>query len=66
MNVQLRAVWIALALLAALIVGAAAGLLSFIGGVAPPLAVLAGGGAFGATVILILTVLRYATEVNGD
>ncbi|MFF5077547.1 hypothetical protein ACFY36_10880 [Actinoplanes sp. NPDC000266] len=57
-----RAVWIGFALIAGVLVGAATGLLSYAGGVPMPLAVVAGGGACGATIALVLTLVRYATD----
>jgi hypothetical protein len=54
----LRSVWLAIATLTAVIVGAAAGLLSWAGGLNPPNAILAGGGAFGGALLLILTLLH--------
>lgn len=57
----IRAMWIGFALIAAVLVGAAAGLLSAAGGIAIPLAIVAGGAAFGGTVPLVLTLVRYAT-----
>lgn len=56
-----RAVWIGFALIAGVLVGAAAGLLSAAGGVPVPLAVVAGGGAAGATIALAVLLVRYAT-----
>jgi hypothetical protein len=57
-----RAVWIGFALIAGVLVGAAAGLLSGAGGIPAPLAVVTGGGACGATIALVLTLIRYATD----
>ncbi|GAA4606392.1 uncharacterized protein involved in exopolysaccharide biosynthesis [Actinoplanes octamycinicus] len=57
-----RAVWIGFALITGLLVGVAAGVLSAAGGVAVPLAVLAGGGACGSAILLVLAIVRYATE----
>ena len=56
-----RALWLAIALLSAVLVGAAAGLLTWTGGANPANAVLAGGGAFGAATLLLLTVIQFAT-----
>jgi hypothetical protein len=44
-----------------LIVGAAAGLLVWAGGDNPSVAVLKGGGAFGATLLVLLAVFHFAT-----
>ena len=57
-----RAVWLGFALIAGVLVGVSAGLLSAAGGIAMPLAILAGGGACGGAILLTLTVIRYATE----
>ncbi|GIE92093.1 hypothetical protein [Actinoplanes regularis] len=59
-----RAVWMGFALIAGVLVGMAAGLLSAAGGIVIPLAVLAGGGACGSTILLALALVRYATEVH--
>lgn len=56
-----RAVWIGFALLTGVLIGATVGLLSWAGGIPIPLAIIAGGGATGATIALVLTVVRYAT-----
>ncbi|WP_327009780.1 hypothetical protein OHA72_22645 [Dactylosporangium sp. NBC_01737] len=42
-----------------MIVGAAGGLLSFAGGLPVPLAIVTGGGAFGGTVALLLTLANF-------
>jgi hypothetical protein len=47
----------ALILLAALVTGIAAGVLAYLGGARPPEAVLTGGGAFGAAVALLNTLI---------
>ncbi|SNY74099.1 hypothetical protein [Paractinoplanes atraurantiacus] len=57
-----RAVWIGFALIAGVLIGATTGLLSHAGGVPVPLAIVAGGGACGATIALVLTLVRYATD----
>lgn len=62
MNHHYRAVWIAIALLAGALIGTAAALLSFAGGVPLPLAIVAGGAAVGGTVVLVLALVRYATD----
>lgn len=56
-----RSIWMALVLIGAVIVGASSGLLAYAGGNNVPMAVLAGGGAFGATVLLLLALLNYAS-----
>jgi hypothetical protein len=52
------AVWFALGLLFALIVGVAAGALSRLGGDNLSTAVLTGGGAFGGTLTLVVLVIK--------
>lgn len=47
----------ALILLAALVIGAAAGILAHLAGTQPAEAVLTGGGAFGAVVALLHTII---------
>lgn len=54
-----RSVWIAVILLAAVHVGAGAGLLAYVGGANVSTAVLTGGGAFGGTVLLLLALLTF-------
>jgi hypothetical protein len=56
-----RAVWIAIVLLAATIVAAVAGLLTYAGGAKVPTAILAAGGAFVGATTFLLTLLIYAT-----
>ena len=56
-----RALWSAIILLAAVIVGSAGGLLSFAGGLPVPLAIITGGGAFGGTAALLLTLASFLT-----
>ncbi|MFG3423349.1 hypothetical protein [Micromonospora sp. NPDC048063] len=43
------------------LVGVAAGLLAWAGGLNPPTAVLTGGGGFAGTVLLILTAVQFTT-----
>jgi hypothetical protein len=57
----LRAAWVALFLIFGIIVGTAAGALAFAGGLNVPGALLAGGGAFSATVLLSLALYKFAT-----
>lgn len=56
-----RSLWLAIIMLTAMLVGVAGGLLAWIGGLNPPTAILTGGGAFGGTVLLVLTILRFQT-----
>ena len=52
----IKALWVAICMMLALLVGVAAGILAWLGGQDPPAAILIGGGAFGGTVTLALTV----------
>lgn len=56
-----RAVWIALIVLAATIIGATAGLLAHASGSVIPAAILVGGGAFFSATLFLLQLLAYAT-----
>lgn len=64
-NSTVRGLWLAITVLAAVLVGTAGGLLAWTGGMNPPSAILTGGGAFTGTVLLILTMLRF-TNGAGD
>ncbi|MFI5837712.1 hypothetical protein ACIA5A_28945 [Micromonospora sp. NPDC051300] len=57
-----RPLWAALIVLTAVLVGAAAAMLSIAGGVPIPLAVIAGGGAFGGTVALLLAIAHFLAD----
>lgn len=59
-----RSIWLAIATLAALMVGATAGLLAWIGGLNPATAALTGGGTFASTLALILTIYRFVTGAS--
>lgn len=54
-----RALWVAIALLAGVVIGVTAGWLTWLGGVAVSLAVVAGGASFGATVGLVIMLIKY-------
>jgi hypothetical protein len=54
-----RALWVAITLLTASILGVSSGLLSWIGGANPANSILAGGGAFAGVVILILAIIHF-------
>ncbi|SCF23296.1 hypothetical protein GA0070558_1689 [Micromonospora haikouensis] len=54
-----RGLWLAIATLTAVIVGATAGLLAWAGGLNPPTAILTAGGAFAGTMLLFLTIVRF-------
>ncbi|GIJ40505.1 hypothetical protein [Micromonospora andamanensis] len=60
-NPTTRALWLAIATLAASVVAATAGLLAWAGGMNPPTAILTAGGAFAGTILLILTAVRFTT-----
>jgi hypothetical protein len=53
-----KALWVALCVLLALLVGVAAGVLAWLGGQQPPAAILIGGGAFGGTVTVTLMIMN--------
>ncbi|GAB1509825.1 hypothetical protein JCM33774_18660 [Actinophytocola sp. KF-1] len=55
----LRAVWLAFAMIVALFVGTAAGVLGWLSGQSPAAAVLTGGVAFGGTLTLAIVVIRF-------
>jgi hypothetical protein len=57
-----RPLWIAVFLIAATIVGVAAGWLKYQSGSAVSLALLTGGAGFAATVTLLVLVYRFATD----
>jgi hypothetical protein len=57
-----RAIWLALILLTAVIVGAAAGWLAHAGGANPPAAVLTGGGAFAGATLLCLALAQHLRD----
>jgi hypothetical protein len=59
-DATVRGLWLAITALSATLIGIAAGVLSWLGGLNPPTAILTGGGAFGGTVLLALAVLRFA------
>lgn len=55
----IRSLWLAIITLTAALIGVTGGLLAWAGGLNPPNAILTGGAAFGSTVLLALTVLRF-------
>ena len=57
---SLRAIWIALVLIIAVMVGASAGLLAWASGASVATAVLTGGGTFAGTVMLLMALLNFA------
>ena len=61
----LRGLWLAITMLTATLTGAASGLLAWVGGTNPPMAILTGAAAFSGTVLLVLTMLRFAAG-NSD
>ena len=61
-NSTVRGLWLAITVLTAALIGVAAGVLAWVGGLNPPTAILSGGATFGGTVLLVLTVLRFAAS----
>lgn len=61
---HIRAVWLAIVLLFAVITATASGMLSWLGGMNPANALLAGAGAFAGTVILALAVIHFLTDAE--
>lgn len=59
-NATVRGLWLAISTLTAALVGAAGGLLAWVGGLNPPTAILTGGASFGGTVLLVLAAVRFA------
>jgi hypothetical protein len=57
-----RALWLALMTFFSLALGAVAGLLDWAGGSNPFTATLTGGGAFAATLLLLLAVVHFASS----
>ncbi|GAA4605447.1 fatty acid desaturase [Actinoplanes octamycinicus] len=56
---DLRPLWLTVILLAASGVALVAGVLSYLGGMTVPAAVLAGGGAFSATTFLLIAIRQF-------
>lgn len=54
-----RAVWAAIFVLTAALVATVAGFLAWAGGAEPPHALLTAGGAFGATILLLVSLAQY-------
>jgi hypothetical protein len=54
-----RATWLAIMALAAAILGIGCGLLSWLGGMNVPNAILAGIGTFGTTLIIMITIRHF-------
>src|SRR4051812_10615503 len=59
---NMRGLWLAVATLAAALVAVSAALLSWVNGGTTPEAALAGGGAFAASLMLLVTMLRFAAD----
>jgi hypothetical protein len=64
-NASTRSLWLAVIILAGLIIGIAAGLLAWAGGQNPYVAILTGGGAFGAMVLFLFAIFQFATGNSG-
>lgn len=60
-----RTVWAAIIMIVAVLIGATAGLLSAAAGMRVPLAVVAGGGAFGGTIGLLLSLATFLGQGKG-
>ena len=58
---NIRAVWLAIIILAAAMLGGICGLLSWLGGMNLANAILSGAGAFGGTVILIQSLFNFVS-----
>jgi len=54
---QLILLWLAIGLVLALLIGAGAGILAWLGGDKVPAAILKGGGAFVATITVVILVI---------
>jgi hypothetical protein len=61
---QIRLLWLACILLTAGGIGICAGILSWLGGMNPPTAILTGGAAFSAATLLLLTIERFLTSAD--
>ncbi|SNT61870.1 hypothetical protein SAMN05216276_10864 [Streptosporangium subroseum] len=57
-----RAIWLAIILLAAVIIGLAGGVLSWLGGATPAGAILFGAGGLAATVLLAITIVNFMAD----
>ena len=64
LDLTIKALWVALCMMLALLVGVAAGILAWLGGQDPPAAILIGGGAFGGTVTLALTIKNALSDLR--
>jgi hypothetical protein len=54
---RLMPIWIAIGIISAMIIGESAGLLAWLSGDKVPAAILAGGGAFGATITVVVLMI---------
>jgi hypothetical protein len=59
-----RGIWLAIIMLVALVVGAAGGVISWIGGMHPANAILAGSGTFAGTVFLVIAVIYFLHDAK--
>jgi hypothetical protein len=58
----LRGAWLGLTLLVAVLAGVTGGILSWLGGINIPQAIIAGAAAFAGTTALILSMARFLLE----
>lgn len=61
-RVELRTLWLAVILLTATMIGVVGGILAWLGGMNPPMAVIAGAGAFVTGVMLALRIWDFTTR----
>jgi hypothetical protein len=57
-DLRFLALWVTVGFVLAVVVGGASGVLGWLGGQRPAIAVLTGGGAFGGTIALYLLLLK--------
>ncbi len=61
MNASTRALWLAVIILVSLMIGVTAGVVTWISNRNPYAGILAGGGSFGGTVLLLLAMAAFLT-----
>jgi uncharacterized membrane protein len=62
MNTSTRALWLAVIIIVSLLVGVAAGVVTWISNRNPYTGILAGGGSFGGTALLLLAMAAFLTS----